>query len=84
MKIARSLNNFKFQGDSGGPLFIEISPNQYQIFGVVSFGEGCGRGPGVYGKINTAATLDWIMNIVKETNGEFCLDPRFDKKENFL
>jgi secreted trypsin-like serine protease len=48
-------------GDSGGPLFVRDEKNKSAIqFGVVSFGEGCGRKgfPGVYTVVS--AFNDWI------------------------
>lgn len=41
------------QGDSGGPLIV----NGVQV-GIVSFGEGCGKNPGVYTRITSF--VDWI------------------------
>src|SRR4051794_39913532 len=48
-------------GDSGGPLVVE-GPNgvDYQV-GVVSWGPGsCGLGPGVYSRLGTGPTRDWL------------------------
>lgn len=40
MICGHEYNSDACQGDSGGPIFIETDPNRYEVFGVVSFGEG--------------------------------------------
>ncbi|XP_012219426.1 trypsin epsilon-like [Linepithema humile] len=44
------------QGDSGGPL-----TSNKTIYGVVSFGDGCGKVPGVY--VRVSYYLEWIKNV---------------------
>lgn len=46
------------QGDSGGPLADDDT-----IYGIVSFGEGCGVYPGVY--MNVSHHLNWIRKTMK-------------------
>lgn len=65
-----------FQGDSGGPFFIETDPNRYEVFGVVSFGDGCARNiPGIYGRLSYPNTLSWIKQYIKIHQGNVCTDP---------
>lgn len=58
-------------GDSGGPLHVLLNedPGQYQIVGIVSWGEGCARPntPGVYTRVNQY--LSWI----KENTPHACV-----------
>lgn len=56
-------------GDSGGPLMCELERDgvrRWVVYGVTSFGEGCGdRGKfGIYTKVTNFAS--WIQNIVDE------------------
>lgn len=81
-----------FKGDSGSPFFIETDPNRYEVFGVVSFGDGCGRPfPGIYGRIAERNTLNWINTYMAQTHGDVCSDSRkqvtlslFDELANLL
>ncbi|XP_071961348.1 transmembrane protease serine 9-like [Antedon mediterranea] len=51
------------QGDSGGPFSI-LHEDRWYLFGIVSWGEGCGR-PGKYGfYTRISAFLDWITNVI--------------------
>ncbi|KAI5706598.1 hypothetical protein M8J76_013434 [Diaphorina citri] len=51
------------QGDSGGPLLLQRPDKQWTIIGVVSWGIGCGKTPGVYVQVNKY--LRWIYNTAK-------------------
>lgn len=56
-------------GDSGGPLLFEKN-NRWQVYGVTSMGDECGKEAkyGIYSK--TSAYVDWIKRIVvKYTSG---------------
>nr|XP_006012320.1 PREDICTED: suppressor of tumorigenicity 14 protein-like isoform X2 [Latimeria chalumnae] len=51
------------QGDSGGPLLCQdYESRKWMVVGITSFGDGCGKLPGVY--IRTAAFSDWIRETV--------------------
>ncbi|XP_071961346.1 coagulation factor X-like [Antedon mediterranea] len=53
------------QGDSGGPFSI-LHDGRWFLFGIVSWGEGCGR-PGKYGfYTRIPAFFDWINNLLIE------------------
>ena len=62
------------QGDSGGPL-ICIENKQPVIYGVVSWGVGCGREglPGLYSKISSQ--LEWIQSITGLSNSSPSTQP---------
>ncbi|XP_069829678.1 serine protease 56 [Dendropsophus ebraccatus] len=56
------------QGDSGGPLTCQDpSTKQYVIYGITSWGDGCGERekPGVYTRVT--AFIDWISNQMKKS-----------------
>ncbi|KAM8747895.1 hepatocyte growth factor activator isoform 2-T2 [Acanthopagrus schlegelii] len=52
------------QGDSGGPLACARSDVSF-LYGIISWGEGCGRSgkPGVYTKV--VNYIDWINSVIK-------------------
>ncbi|GJQ69478.1 hypothetical protein Trydic_g6585 [Trypoxylus dichotomus] len=60
------------QGDSGGPLIAARPNNQYELIGIVSWGNGCARPgyPGVYTRVTRY--LDWILQNSRD--GCFCKD----------
>ncbi|XP_072445130.1 neurotrypsin isoform X4 [Chiloscyllium punctatum] len=53
------------QGDSGGPLVCEKARGHWVVFGVTSWGHGCGvkDTPGVYTKVSTF--IPWIKRVTK-------------------
>ncbi|XP_058028415.1 transmembrane protease serine 12-like isoform X2 [Ahaetulla prasina] len=56
------------QGDSGGPLVCYLSDSKYYVFGITSYGIGCGRPkyPGVY--TNLPKYMFWVKRQLSETN----------------
>ena len=56
-------------GDSGGPLMCEITKDgvrRWYVYGVTSFGEGCGE-RGKYGIYTiTSRYFDWIINTIRQ------------------
>ncbi|XP_077400438.1 hepatocyte growth factor activator serine protease [Vanacampus margaritifer] len=52
------------QGDSGGPLACAKDDVNF-LYGIISWGEGCGRSgkPGVYTKV--ANYMDWINSVIR-------------------
>ena len=55
-------------GDSGGPLLCSVG-DRWTIFGITSFGEGCGkRGKyGIYTKVPNY--VDWIQRVINVNGG---------------
>ncbi|XP_018418845.1 PREDICTED: serine protease 56 [Nanorana parkeri] len=57
------------QGDSGGPLTCQDPlSKQYVLYGITSWGDGCGEKgkPGVYTRVT--AFIDWIGSQMKKSN----------------
>ena len=52
------------QGDSGGPLLIVDASGVFEVAGVVSWGDGCGKPnrPGIY--MRTSIYRDWIRDTI--------------------
>jgi secreted trypsin-like serine protease len=55
------------RGDSGGPLIcVNQRSCEAKLFGIVSFGYGCGRAqkPGVYVNMHSFRMRSWVNNIL--------------------
>ncbi|KAK3513822.1 hypothetical protein QTP70_028862, partial [Hemibagrus guttatus] len=58
------------QGDSGGPLILQdLTSGRFQLYGITSWGEGCGEKgkPGVYTRV--VAYKDWILSEIQKSFG---------------
>jgi len=56
------------KGDSGGPLIVQGRNNMEDVLvGVVSWGAGCAKYPGVYSRITSV--IEWIENTAKDFGG---------------
>ncbi|XP_016107134.1 hepatocyte growth factor activator-like [Sinocyclocheilus grahami] len=55
-----------FQGDSGGPLACDCDGGSF-LYGIISWGDGCGRSgkPGVYTLVPKYS--DWINSVIKKS-----------------
>uniref|UniRef100_A0A8C9AAW6 Hyaluronan binding protein 2 n=1 Tax=Prolemur simus TaxID=1328070 RepID=A0A8C9AAW6_PROSS len=54
------------QGDSGGPLTCE-KDGTYYVYGIVSWGLGCGQKPGVYTQVTKF--LSWVKATIQRETG---------------
>lgn len=54
------------QGDSGGPLTCE-KDGTYYVYGIVSWGQECGKKPGVYTQVTKF--LNWIKTTMHREAG---------------
>ncbi|KAI5092892.1 serine protease 56, partial [Silurus meridionalis] len=58
------------QGDSGGPLILQdLDSGRFQLYGITSWGDGCGEKgkPGVYTRV--VAYKDWILSEIHKSTG---------------
>ncbi|XP_035219350.1 chymotrypsinogen 2-like [Stegodyphus dumicola] len=58
------------RGDSGGPLIHKQKDGTWAVYGVTSFGDGCGQKKkfGIYA--NVVTHLSWIIDIIKSQDEE--------------
>jgi secreted trypsin-like serine protease len=54
-------------GDSGGPLMCKTANGKWTVFGITSFGEGCGKKGkfGIYAKLSNY--VRWIKKVISRT-----------------
>lgn len=64
------------QGDSGGPLLKKRNGHDDVVVGVVSWGIGCGRHPGVYGRISSV--IPWIEGEMEKRGRALRTDCRHE------
>lgn len=70
MYCANRPNKDSCQGDSGGGSFVQPTPGQYRLAGIVSFGKGCALPafPGVYTRL--AIFTQWIEDVRRAAHAE--------------
>lgn len=70
MYCANRPNKDACQGDSGGGSFVQPTPGQYRLAGIVSFGKGCALPafPGVYTRL--AIFRQWIDDVRRAADAE--------------
>jgi len=65
------------QGDSGGPALTKDITGTNQV-GIISWGVGCGKNPGVYTNLNDPTIMDFInKNMCENLSPESCNDGIF-------
>lgn len=70
MYCANRPNKDACQGDSGGGSFVQPTPGQYRLAGIVSFGKGCALPafPGVYTRL--AIFRQWVDDVRRAADAE--------------